>query len=58
MAIDVPQAVDLVANPFGVDLLHRDCRNLTTWFRRRGLPAQVADPEALLAEALAVLPWA
>lgn len=57
VAIDVPQAVDLVANPLGLDILHRDCTNLATWFRRRGLSDTEADPEALFAEALAVLPW-
>ncbi len=35
--IDVPQLVDLVANPQGFDLLHRDCRNVASWFVRRGL---------------------
>lgn len=57
VAIDVPQAVDLVANPLGLDILHRDCTNLTTWFRRRGLPDADADPETLFAQALAILPW-
>ena len=57
VAIDVPQAVDLVANPLGLEILHRDCTNLTTWFRRRGLDVDEADPEDLFAEALAVLPW-
>jgi len=57
VAIDIPQAVDLVANPLGLSILHRDCTNLATWFRRRGLTEAEADPEALFAEALAVLPW-
>ena len=35
--IDVPQLVDLIANPQGFDLLHRDCRNVASWFVRRGL---------------------
>jgi RIO kinase 1 len=58
VAIDVPQAVDLVANPMGLSLLQRDCTNLVAWFRRRGLSADEADPDALLADALGVLPWA
>lgn len=42
--IDVPQLVDLVANPQGLDLLHRDCRNVSSWFVRRGLGTpDVAD---------------
>jgi RIO kinase 1 len=35
--IDLPQVVDLAANPQGADYLHRDCRNICTWFVRRGL---------------------
>jgi RIO kinase 1 len=35
--IDVPQIVDVVANPQGPDFLHRDCVNVCTWFERRGL---------------------
>jgi RIO kinase 1 len=35
--IDLPQVVDLVANPQGPDFLHRDCENVCTWFARRGL---------------------
>jgi RIO kinase 1 len=48
--IDLPQAVDLVVNPNGFDLLHRDVTNLATWFGRRGL---VCDPEATFAALLA-----
>ena len=58
VAIDVPQAVDLVASPTGLSILHRDCTNLVSWFRRRGLSDGEADPDALLADALGVLPWA
>jgi RIO kinase 1 len=35
--IDLPQIVDLVANPRGADYLRRDCENVCTWFARRGL---------------------
>jgi RIO kinase 1 len=35
--IDLPQVVDLFANPRGVDYLARDCRNVVTWFTSRGL---------------------
>jgi RIO kinase 1 len=35
--IDLPQVVDVVSNPQGLDLLLRDCRNLCRWFAARGL---------------------
>ena len=35
--IDLPQIVDLAANPQGAEFLHRDCENVCTWFARRGL---------------------
>lgn len=47
--IDVPQVLDLVSNPNGVDFLQRDCRTMAEWFVRKGLPV---DPEVLLAEVL------
>jgi RIO kinase 1 len=34
--IDLPQVVDIVANPRGADFLQRDCHNVCTWFTRRG----------------------
>ncbi len=40
--IDLPQAVDLVGNPRGFDFLRRDCENICTWFRARGLAAETA----------------
>lgn len=45
--IDVPQAVDIVGNPNGMDFLARDCRNVCNWFAARGLPV---DAEEVLAE--------
>jgi len=36
--IDLPQVVDLVANPHGPRLLHRDVSNLATWFTAHGVP--------------------
>lgn len=41
--IDLPQMVDLVANPNGSDFLLRDCRNVCTWFVRRGLEVDEQD---------------
>jgi RIO kinase 1 len=49
--IDLPQAVDIVANPAGTDFLMRDCHNVSTWFNARGLEV---DEHALFAELLAV----
>jgi RIO kinase 1 len=37
VVIDLPQVVDLVANPTGMELLMRDCANVCAWFRGRGL---------------------
>jgi len=41
--IDLPQVVDLVANPRGADFLQRDCHNVCTWFGRRGLDVDEHD---------------
>lgn len=35
--IDLPQVIDLVGNPRGLDFLLRDCTNVCSWFRGRGL---------------------
>jgi RIO kinase 1 len=35
--IDLPQVVDIVGNPQGMDFLMRDCHNACTWFVARGL---------------------
>jgi RIO kinase 1 len=35
--IDMPQIVDLVGNPQGMDFLLRDCANVCGWFKQRGL---------------------
>ena len=50
VVIDVPQVLDLVGNPNGVEFLHRDCRNMADWFVRKGLDV---DADLLLAEVLA-----
>ena len=50
VVIDLPQVVDLVANPRGPDFLLRDCVNVCGWFRSRGLDV---DEHALFAELLA-----
>jgi len=50
VVIDVPQVVDLASSPFAVDFLHRDCVNMCTWFRSRGLEV---DADELFAEVFA-----
>jgi RIO kinase 1 len=51
--IDLPQVVDVVANPQGRDFLARDVRVVSTWFAARGLPAALADPVTLTGRLLA-----
>ena len=48
--IDLPQIVDIIANPQGLDLLHRDCVNVCDWFARRRVEC---DAEELFAELMA-----
>ena len=48
--IDFPQAVDIAANPLGLEHLHRDVLNICGWFTKRGLEV---DAEAIFAELLA-----
>ncbi|MEU1756462.1 RIO1 family regulatory kinase/ATPase [Micromonospora matsumotoense] len=45
--IDLPQVVDVVANPQGPEFLARDVRVVAAWFTARGLPAADTDPAAL-----------
>ncbi|MCX4745752.1 RIO-like kinase [Kitasatospora sp. NBC_01287] len=40
VVIDVPQIVDVIANPRGRSFLERDVRNVGAWFTARGLPEQ------------------
>jgi RIO kinase 1 len=54
MLIDLPQIVDLVANPRGLEFLARDVANVTNWFRARGLTEEEADPKTLTEELTAV----
>jgi RIO kinase 1 len=49
--IDLPQVVDIAANPRGAEFLHRDCRNVCAWFTARGLAA--ADTELLFGDLMA-----
>ncbi|GGN05058.1 RIO kinase 1 [Actinoplanes campanulatus] len=43
--IDLPQIVDVIANPRGGEFIARDVRNVAGWFRPRGLEV---DEEALV----------
>jgi len=52
VVIDLPQIVDVAANPGGLDFLHRDVVNVCSWFSRRGLDA---DAEDVFAELVAQL---
>jgi RIO kinase 1 len=49
--IDLPQIVDVVGNPSGLDFLMRDCTNICSWFRARGLDV---DEHALFSDLLSV----
>lgn len=48
--IDLPQVVDLAANPFASEVLLRDCRTVCAWFTARGLDV---DADALFADLFA-----
>ena len=50
VVIDLPQIVDLVGNPQGMDFLLRDCTNMCAWFRSRGL---AADEQELFGDLMA-----
>jgi RIO kinase 1 len=47
--IDFPQAVDIAANPQGLDFLHTDVTNICGWFERKGV---ATDPEEVFADLL------
>ena len=56
VVIDLPQAVDIVANPTGMDLLMRDCHNVCSWFVARGLDVDGQELfAALLTSALPMI---
>jgi RIO kinase 1 len=42
--IDLPQVVDVIANPQGASYLERDAANVATWFTARGLMSADPDP--------------
>lgn len=52
VVIDLPQIVDAVTNPVGLDFLHRDCVNIADWFTRRRVEV---DAEGLFADLIGEL---
>jgi len=48
VVIDLPQIVDTVANPNGLDLLHRDCVNIATWFTRQRVECDAEEVFGML----------
>lgn len=52
VVIDLPQIVDVVSNPNGVGMLHRDCVNIADWFTRKRVEV---DAERLFSELLTEL---
>ncbi|HIY65547.1 MAG TPA: serine/threonine protein kinase [Candidatus Agrococcus pullicola] len=52
VVIDLPQVIDVAANPLGFDFLQRDVVNIAEWFTRRGLEV---DQEALFSDVMAQL---
>ena len=47
--IDLPQVIDVIANPQGAEFLGRDAANVAKWFTARGLAAADPAPEDLAA---------
>ncbi|WP_152351427.1 serine protein kinase RIO [Brachybacterium subflavum] len=52
VVIDVPQVIDLIANPNGPDFLRRDCENVCTWLRAHGADPRGANAEEWWTEAM------
>jgi RIO kinase 1 len=58
VVIDLPQLVDVAANPNGPTMLHRDCHTVCDWFARRGVEADEDELFAdLLGEAFGARGW-
>jgi RIO kinase 1 len=51
--IDMPQIVDVIANPRGAEFLTRDSANIARWFTARGLTAATPAPADLAGRLLA-----
>ena len=46
--IDLPQIIDVIANPQGAEFIARDVRNVAKWFAARGMPADRIDLDGLI----------
>lgn len=49
LMIDMPQVVDIIANPRGGEFLDRDAANIARWFTARGLTGCDPEPSHLAA---------
>jgi RIO kinase 1 len=47
--IDLPQVIDVIANPRGAEFLDRDAANVARWFTARGLTGGAPGPDDLAA---------
>jgi RIO kinase 1 len=47
--IDLPQVIDVIANPRGAEFLDRDAANVARWFTARGLTGAAPGPDDLAA---------
>jgi RIO kinase 1 len=56
VVLDLPQVVDLYANPLGFDFLTRDVENLGSWFTARGIGRDEVEELQLELKALAAMP--
>jgi RIO kinase 1 len=43
VVIDLPQVVQVISNPSGMEFLHRDCVNICEWFTRQGVECDAED---------------
>lgn len=43
VVIDLPQVVEVISNPSGMEFLHRDCVNVCDWFGRQGVECDAED---------------
>ena len=56
VVLDLPQVVDIYANPLGMDFLARDVENLGGWFSARGIAREEVDDLQAELKALAAMP--
>lgn len=56
VVLDLPQVVDVYANPLGMGFLERDVENLGAWFTARGIRRDEVDDLQAELKALAAMP--